>query len=62
MNAYAKLLQFVIDNGRVLTNDDGTFQTESVEAEVQFEAAERNWSGDHITAAVDFALAHCKHS
>lgn len=62
MNEYSDILQTVIENGRVLGNGDGTFDTASLEAEVEFEASERGLSDTEIAAAVSFALEHARHA
>lgn len=40
-NAAAEISQFVIENGRVLADDDGNLNEESVRVEVEFECMER---------------------
>ena len=58
---YATILDTVIDNARVLDNGDGTFQTESLKVEVEFEANEQGLSTEQIVDAIQFALNHTKH-
>ncbi len=59
MNSEFKdILETVTENGRVLGNGDGTFDFDSLEVEVEFEASERGLSADDTAAAVAWALAH----
>jgi hypothetical protein len=61
MSEYTDILNTVVDNGRVLAHDDGSFVTASLEAEVEFEAGERELSPEETEGAVAFALAHAEH-
>jgi hypothetical protein len=58
---YQEILDFCIDNGRILSNEDGTYQPASVEAEIEFEARERGFNGEQIDIAVAYALDHTNH-
>ena len=56
---YARILQFIIDNGRVAINSDGSFQTESLEEEMVYQANHCGMSDEEIEEAKWFALTHC---
>ena len=58
---YASILTTIIDNGRVEAHEDGSFITESLRVETEYEATELGLSRDEIAAAVEFALAHSDH-
>ena len=60
---YAEILNHVIENGRITTNgeEDPESYLAEVKAEVEFEASEREESGDldgTVKGAVEFAVSH----
>ena len=61
INTFAEILDTVVENGRVLAHDDGTFVTASLIAEVEFEAHERGLSPAEMSEAIAFATAHSSH-
>lgn len=56
MTTCNEILQTVIENGRVLTNDNGSFQKESLVIEVEFEASEKGLSETSAEECVEYAL------
>ncbi len=53
------ILDFVIENGRVADNGNGTFDRSSLIVEVEFEANERGITSEAaVGEIVDFALSH----
>lgn len=50
---YANILQTVVENGRLVEWSEA-----ELEAEIEFEASERNMSAEETAAAVAWALAH----
>jgi hypothetical protein len=48
--------EFVVENGRVEKLDNGNFNAESMEVEVEFECEERGWSDEDTAAEVARAL------
>lgn len=60
-DSYADILNTVVENGRVQAHDDGSFVTESLRVEVEFEAMERGLSTSEIAEAIEYALDHSDH-
>ena len=57
-NQAAEIAQFVIENGRVESDGNGSFNTESLRVEVEFECNERGLSDCTEIAEAAVKLAH----
>jgi len=59
-NSAAKILETVIENGRIDDDGNGDFDRDSLITEVEFEATERGLSPDETAKVVEWALAHAR--
>ncbi len=56
---YSEILNFVVENGRVLSGEKD-FVKDSLVAEIKFEAQERGLSKEETEDAVKYALQHTR--
>ena len=55
---FSEIRDFVIENGRVIGNGDGTFDTDSLTAEIEFECGERGMDDAETAEAIAWALTN----
>ena len=58
MSIYQEILETVIENGRVIADEEGYIDRESLIVEVEFEAQEQSLSEAETAEAVEFSLRH----
>ena len=57
-----ELVEFVVCNGRVSTDENGLFDWDSLANEIEYEAQERGWDEAEIHDLTEWAWNACEHN